>query len=148
MMLEDPVYKVIPILAVPTVISMLIDSFYNMADTYFVSQLGLAATAAVGVNDSLMMMLRAVAMGFGMGAASYISRLLGAKRDEDACRVGMTSLVTAMLVSVVLLIFGTIFTEPLVILLGSTETSMVYSMQYARFILLAAPFTAGEVVLS
>ena len=148
MMLEDPVYKVIPILAVPTVISMLIDSFYNMADTYFVSQLGLAATAAVGVNDSLMMMLRAVAMGFGMGAASYISRLLGAKRDEDACRVGMTSLVTAMLVSVVLLIFGTIFTEPLVILLGSTETSMIYSMQYARFILLAAPFTAGEVVLS
>lgn len=148
MMLEEPISRVIPVMAVPTVISMLIDSFYNMADTYFVSRLGLAATAAVGVNDSLMMMLRAVAMGFGMGASSYISRLLGAKKDEMACKVATTSLFTAMAMSIVLLAVGTIFTEPLVMLLGSTQTSKIYSMQYARFILLAAPFTAGEVVLS
>ena len=77
-MLEDSVVKVIPIVAIPTIISMLIDSLYNITDTYFVSSLGTTATAAVGVNSSLMHLLRSVAMGFGIGAARYIYRLLGA----------------------------------------------------------------------
>ena len=148
MMLEDPIAKVIPVLAIPTVISMLIDSFYNLADTFFVSQLGKYATAAVGVNDSLMLLVRAIAMGFGMGAASYISRLLGAKRDEEASKVGTTSLLSAMGFSVVFAIIGFIFMSPLVMLLGSTENSREYTIQYAQIILIAAPVTAGEVVLS
>ena len=73
MMLEDPVSRVIPIIAVPTVISMLIESFYNLADTFFVSQIGTYATAAVGVNDSLMLLLRAVAWGLP-GASNMVSR--------------------------------------------------------------------------
>ena len=81
MMLEDPMLRVIPRVAIPMIISMVIDSLYNLADTFFVSGLGEVATAAVAVNDSLMNSLRAVAMGFAMGAASYISRLMGA--DED-----------------------------------------------------------------
>ncbi len=148
MMLEDPVSRVIPVIAIPTVISMLIESFYNLADTYFVSQLGTYATAAVGVNDSLMLLLRAVAMGFGTGAASYISRLLGAKQEDDASKVATTSLITAMLAGVLMFLVGYIFMEPLVMLLGSTENSKAYTMDYAKFILLAAPFTAGEVVLT
>ncbi|MBR6424406.1 MAG: MATE family efflux transporter [Oscillospiraceae bacterium] len=148
MMLEDPISRVIPIVAIPTVISMLIDSFYNLADTFFVSQLGTFATAAVGVNDSLMLLLRAVAMGFGTGAASYISRLLGAKRDDDASRVGVTALLTSMGAGVLMCIIGYLFMEPLVMLLGSTENSKAFTMDYARLILLAAPFTAGEVVLT
>ena len=148
MMLEDPIAKVIPILSIPTVISMLIDSFYNLADTFFVSQIGKYATAAVGVNDSLMLLVRAIAMGFGMGAASYISRLLGAKRDEEASKVGTTSLFSAMGFSVVFAIIGFIFMSPLVTLLGSTENSREYTMQYAQIILISAPITAGEVVLS
>ena len=148
MMLEDPIAKVIPVLAIPTVISMLIDSFYNLADTFFVSQLGKYATAAVGVNDSLMLLVRAIAMGFGMGAASYISRLLGAKRDDEASKVGTTSLFSAMGFSVVFAIIGFIFMSPLVTLLGSTENSREYTIQYAQIILIAAPITAGEVVLS
>ena len=65
-MLEGNLMKVIPVIALPQVVSMLIDSLYNMADTYFVSQLGKAATAAVGVNDSLMMIMRAIALGFSL----------------------------------------------------------------------------------
>jgi Na+-driven multidrug efflux pump len=96
MMLEEPVFKVVPIIALPMVISMLIDSFYNLADTYFVSQIGTAATAAVGVNNSLMFFIRALGMGFGMGAASYISRLLGAKRGDEASRVASTAVITSI----------------------------------------------------
>ena len=91
MMLEEPIIRILPIVALPMVLSTLIDSFYNLADTYFVSTLGTAATAAVGVNNSLMHFIRAMGIGFGMGAASYISRLLGAKRDEEASRVASTT---------------------------------------------------------
>lgn len=148
MMLEEPIAKVIPLIAFPMVVSMLIDSFYNLADTYFVSQLGTAATAAVGVNDSLMGLLRSVSFGIGMGASSYISRLLGAQKDEEACRAGNTAFFTAVGISAFLAVLGLIFTEPLVMLLGATETSKQYSMDYASFILIAAPFTAMDVVLS
>jgi len=148
MMLEDSVIKVIPIVAIPTIISMLIDSIYNITDTYFVSWLGITATAAVGVNSSLMHLLRSIAMGFGMGAASYISRLLGAKRDEEANRVGTTALITGIITLMFISIIGYIFMQPLVRVLGATETVAPYSMDYARWILFSSPFTAGSVILS
>jgi len=148
MMLEGPVGRVVSIIAIPMIISMLIDSIYNMADTYFVSQLGKAATAAVGVNDALAHFIRSVAMGFGMGASSYISRLLGAKRDEEASRVASTAVFTSMGFLAALAVLAYIFVDPLVTLLGATASAKPYSMDYARFILLSTPFTAGEVALS
>ena len=148
MMLEDPIIKVLPIVALPMVLSTLIDSFYNLADTYFVSTLGTAATAAVGVNNSLMYFIRALGMGFGMGAASYISRLLGAKRDEEASRVASTTTFTAMAVISALGALAFLFRSSLVMLLGATENIRPYSIQYATFILFSVPFTAGEVCFS
>lgn len=147
-MLEGNLLKVIPVIALPQVVSMLIDSLYNMADTYFVSQLGKAATAAVGVNDSLMMIMRAIALGFGMGASSYISRQLGAKNHDEATRAASTTLFTAMgIVAVIATIFY-IFRAPLVIMLGATETSKAFSIEYASWILFSAPITAATVCLS
>ena len=80
------------------VISMFIVLVFIFADTYFVSQLGTAATAAVGINNSLMFFIRALSMGFGMGAASYISRLLGAKRGDEASRVASTAVITSIVI--------------------------------------------------
>ena len=147
MMLEDPVIKVLPLVAIPMIITMLIDSFYSMADAYFVSRLGTAATGAVGINDSLVQLIRSVSVGFGIGASSYISRLLGAREEDEASRVGTTTLVTAMLTVFLLAMTALVWVEPLVMLLGSTESTKQYSVDYARIILIAAPFTAGEVVL-
>ena len=148
MMLEESVIKVVTIISIPMIISMLVDSLYNIADTYFVSQLGRAATAAVGVNDSMTHFIRACAMGFGFGASSYISRLLGAKQDEEACRVGNTTFFTSIAVLSVLAVFAYIFVDPLVSLLGATASAKPYAMDYAHYILLSVPFTAGEVTLS
>ena len=147
-MLEDPIAKIIPIIAFPMVISMLIDAFYNLADTYFVSQLGTAATAAVGVNNSLMHFLRALGMGFGMGAASYMSRLLGAKKGDEASKVASTAILTSMMVVSSFAAIAFILRDPLVTLLGATGSSKQYSIDYATYILFAAPFTAGEIGLS
>ena len=67
MMTETPVSTLIPKLAVPTIISMLVSSIYNMADTYFVSQIGTSASAAVGVVFSIMAIIQAVGFTIGMG---------------------------------------------------------------------------------
>ena len=147
-MLEGNLLKVIPVIALPQVVTMLIDSLYNMADTYFVSQLGKAATAAVGVNDSLMMIIRAISLGFGMGAASYISRQLGAKNHEEASKAASTTIFSAMIVVGVFSVFAFIFREPLVMMLGATQTAKEYSVAYATWILASAPFTAASVCLA
>ena len=84
-MTEPPVSKLICRLAVPCIISMLVTSFYNMADTYFVGMLkSNAATGAVGVVFSMMAIIQAVGFFFGQGSGNYISRELGKKNYQEA----------------------------------------------------------------
>ena len=74
-MVNTPVEKLIPSLAVPMIISMLVTAIYNTADTFFVSQINTSASAAVGVVFSLMSIMQALGFLFGMGAGSSISAL-------------------------------------------------------------------------
>lgn len=148
MMLEDPMLRVIPRVAIPMIISMVIDSLYNLADTFFVSGLGEVATAAVAVNDSLMNILRAVAMGFAMGAASYISRLMGADEDEKASNVATTTLAIGCVFSLIFGLSCFAVKDFLVDLLGSTREAHAYSVDYATWILLAAPFTTANLIMN
>jgi putative MATE family efflux protein len=147
-MLEGNLLTLIPVIALPQVVTMLIDSLYNMADTYFVSRLGPAVTAAVGINDSTMHIIRAIAFAFGMGAASYISRALGAGKDREASEAASTNLFTAMgFIAFISLVFY-IFLSPLMTFMGATENAKPYAMEYARWTLFFAPLTGGTVCLS
>ncbi len=148
MMLEEPMLRVIPKVALPMIVSSLIDSIYNLADTFFVSQIGTNATAAVAINDSLMMFLRAISMGFALGAASYISRLMGAKQDDKASRVGTSTLFIGVIFSMCFGLFCLAFRSPIVDLLGVTADAKPYSMDYSFWILLAAPFTTAELIMN
>lgn len=148
MMLEEPMMKVIPTVAIPMIISSMIDSIYNLADTFFVSQLGMNATAAVAVNDSLMNILRAISMGFAFGAASYISRLMGSKADEKASKVATTTLICGCVFSLFVGMSALCFKEEIVELLGVTQSAKQYSMDYAMWILMAAPFTTANLIMN
>ena len=148
MMLEDPMIRVIPVVAVPMIVSSVIDSLYNLADTFFVSQIGTSATAAVAVNDSLMMFLRAISMGFALGAASYISRLMGAKEDEKASCVGTSTLFIGVAFSLCFGLICLMLRSSIVDILGVTADAKQYSMDYSFWILLAAPFTTAELIMN
>lgn len=74
-------------MAVPTIISMLVTSLYNIADTYFVGQINTQATAAVGIVFSVMFFIQSFGFFFGHGSGNYISRELGAKRHNNAVRM-------------------------------------------------------------
>ena len=149
MMLTMPIPKLIPKMAVPTIVSMLVMSFYNMADTYFVSFLGDTATGAVGVNMSLMSIIQMAGMAIAMGANSYIARLLGAKKDEEATQVLSSAFFTAFFLGCVAMVGGLLFMDPLMHLLGAEDPGVLrYSRDYASFILFAAPCMAAQYVLN
>ena len=148
MLLNEPISKVIPKMAVPTIVAFLITSIYSLADTYFVSSLGTNATAAVSVNASLDQMIMMCGSMLAMGANSYIARLLGEGDEKKASQVLSTSFFAAFAVGTILLIFGSIFMVPMVRLLGATPTCEQYSIDYATYILLAAPFMASNFVMN
>ncbi len=148
MMLQQPIHRVIPKMAVPTIVAFLITSIYSLADTYFVSSLGTNATAAVSVNASLDQLIMMCGSMLAMGANSYIARLLGKGEDEKASRVLSTAFFTAFAIGSSLLVFGTIFMVPMVRLLGATPTCEAYSVDYATYVLMAAPFMASNFVMN
>ena len=148
MLLNEPISRVIPKMAIPTIVAFLITSIYSLADTYFVSSLGTNATAAVSVNASLDQLIMMCGSMLAMGANSYIARLLGEGNEKKASQVLSTSFFAAFAMGAILLIFGSIFMVPMVRLLGATPTCEQYSIDYATYILLAAPFMASNFVMN
>ena len=148
MMLNEPIHRVIPKMAIPTIVAFLINSIYSLADTYFVSSLGTNATAAVSVNASLDQLIMMCGSMLAMGANSYIARRLGKNDDRKASQVLSTAFYSALAIGAALLIFGTIFMVPMVRLLGATATCEQYSIDYATYVLMAAPFMACNFVMN
>ena len=147
-MTESKISKLIPRLAIPTIITMLVTSIYNMADTFFVSQIGTSASAAVGINFSLMSMIQAIGFTLGMGSGNYVSRSLGRKDIDGAHRVAATAFFTAMTLGGILAISGLLFLEDFVEMLGATPTIAPYAKDYAKYILIATPYMCCAFVLN
>ncbi len=147
-MTEAPVKGLIVKLAIPTMISMLVTSFYNMADTFFVGKLGPSATGAVGVVFSVMAIIQAVGFFFGHGSGNYISRALGAHDVSGAESMAATGFFSALIGGTVIMIGGLLFLEPLALALGSSETILPYAVDYLRWILIGAPYMTASLVLN
>ncbi len=148
MLLNEPISRIIPKMAVPTIVAFLINSIYSLADTYFVSALGTNATAAVSVNASLDQMIMMCGSLLAVGANSYIARLLGQGKEQRASQALSTAFFTAFSIGALLMIFGSIFMTPMVQLLGATPTCQQYSIDYATYVLMAAPFMAANFVMN
>lgn len=147
-MTQTPTGRLIASLAGPTIVSMLVTSIYNMADTYFVSKLGTSASGAVGVVFSLMAIIQATGFTVGMGSGSWISRLLGANKKEEATQVAASALYLAIALGLALTAAGLVFIDPLMRLLGATPTILPYARDYAMYILFAAPIMSASFVLN
>ena len=147
-MTEQPVKKLVCRLAVPTIMSMLVTSFYNMADTFFVGKLDTQSTAAVGVVFSLMAILQAVGFMFGHGSGNYISRKLGAGETEEAEKMSAVGFFSSFFAGIVIMISCIFFIKPLAYALGSTPTIYPYTVAYLRIILFGAPAMTASLVLN
>lgn len=147
-MTETPISRLIPSLAIPTIISMLVTSIYNMADTFFVSQISTSASAAVGVSYSLMAMIQALGFTLGMGSGNYLSRVLGSRDTEKAERIASTGFYSAIFVGLLFALICLPNLDRVVRLLGATDTIAPYAKDYARYILIAAPVMTGALSMN
>lgn len=148
LMTESDIEPLIMKLSVPTIISMLVTSFYNMADTFFVGKISTEATAAVGVVFSLMAVIQALGFYFGHGSGNFISRELGKRNMETVSYMASTGFFSAIFAGILLSVAGLIFVKPLAILLGSTPTILGDVISYMKIILTGAPFMMASFVLN
>ncbi|MBR5011579.1 MAG: MATE family efflux transporter, partial [Clostridia bacterium] len=142
--------KLIAKLAIPTIISMLVTSFYNLVDTLFVRQLeNNSMVAAVGIIMPLMSVIQAFGFFCGHGSANYISRAFGRQDYKSAEKMAATGFGFAVLVGLCISTLGLLFREPLVTLLGAkTPDTVRESLSYMQYILLATPFMMGAIVIN
>lgn len=149
-MTTQPVEKLIAKLAVPTIISMLVTSFYNLADTFFVRQLeNDSMVAAVGVVLPLMTLIQAFGFFCGHGSGNYISRAYGKQDYKDAETMAATGFCYAVLFGLIIGVLGLVFIDPLALLLGAkTEATIRSTIDYMRYILYATPFMTGAIVMN
>ena len=147
-MTQVPVTKLVLQLAIPTILSMMATTIYNLVDTAFVGTLGTSASGAVGVVFGFMSILQAFGFLFGQGAGSLLSRKLGAKEEKNASLVASTGFFASFLCGIIIAVLGFIFEDRLIMMLGSTETIAPYARAYLKYIMIVAPFCSSSFTLN
>lgn len=135
-------------MAIPTIISMLVTAVYNLADTFFVSQINTQSTAAVGISFSVMAILQSLGFFFGHGSGNYISRQLGAQKRKEARQMAATGFYYALILGGIIALLGWLYITPIASALGATPTIQPYAERYLSIVLLSAPFFVASLTLN
>lgn len=133
--------KAVTALALPSVLSSLVNVIYNMADTYFVSLMkDTNATAAVSITMPVFLVFVAIANVFGVGGSSFISRSMGEGKHYKVKKISSFSILTALAASIVIMALILALINPLVTALGATNNSIrAYAFDYLKYIAIGAP---------
>lgn len=147
-MTKAPIPGLITRMAIPTIISMLVTALYNLADTFFVSQINTQSTAAVGISFSVMAILQSLGFFFGHGSGNFISRQLGAQKRKEAQQMAATGFYYALILGGIIALSGWFYISPIVSALGATPTIQPYAERYLSIVLLSAPFFVASLTLN
>ena len=149
LMAQGPIKKTLISLAIPTIIATIINAVYNFVDTFFVGMLNdTAAMGAVSVAFPLFMIISAVGQMLGVGAASYVSRCLGAKQNDKADKTASTALFLALIFSVFVTTIVLVFIEPILKLMGATKLILIPGKSYSTWIISGSIFTIINMTLN
>lgn len=143
-----PISKALLAMGIPTMLGMLINALYNLADAYFVSGLGESQMGAISIVYPLGQVVVGLGLLFGNGAASYISRLLGQGKNEQANKVASTSLYCSLSTGMLLILFCFVFLKPILTLLGATESILPYAITYAGIYIISCIFNVFNVTMN
>lgn len=135
--------------AIPGVISMVINSLYNMVDQVFIGQgVGMLGNGATNIIAPIATVAIAIASLFGDGLATYFSLHLGKGEPEKASKAVGTSIISGAIASILLTVLVLIFLNPLCRLFGATENIMPYAKEYGSVIALGFPFVIIAVIVN
>ena len=147
-LVNTPIPKLIPSLAVPTILSMMVTMFYNLADSYFVGKLGTSASASIGIVLSVQAAFQAFGFMFGHGSGTIVSRLLGQGKRNEADVTLSTGFFASIVFGILVTVAGLLTLTPLMRLLGSTETILPYAVAYGKYIFLSGTMLCASCVLN
>jgi len=147
-MTDEPVNRLLVSLSIPTILSMLITTVYNIVDTAFVGTLGTSESGATGVVVGFMAILQAIAFMCGQGCGSIMSRKLGAKDQKNATMFASTGFFLSLSLGLTVSVLSFIFMKPLLRILGSTPTIEPFARDYLKFILISAPFFTSSLTMN
>ena len=138
---EEKINKLLINLSFPATIAMMVNALYNLVDTIFVGRgVGAIAIGGLTIAFPIQMIIMAFAQMIGIGAASAISRSLGAKDVERADYVAGNSFLCVIILSSIIAAIGLTFTEPMLRFFGSTEAILPYAKDYITIILWGSIF--------
>ncbi len=147
-MTETPVAKLVIMLGIPTTVSMLITNLYNMADTYFVGELGESQQGAIGILFTLQSIIQAVAFMLGHGSGSFVAKELADKNPKNASRYISSALFAGSIFGLLFMASGLALLTPFMRLLGSTETILPYACDYGMWVMISCPFLVCSLILN
>jgi putative MATE family efflux protein len=131
---EGPIGRAILLLAIPMVLELALESVFAVVDVFFVSRLGADAVATVGLTESMLIVIYAVAMGLSMGATAIVARRVGEKDRDGAARAAVQAIALGVLVAVPIGICGGTFARPLLRGMGATP-GVVANVSYTTLML-------------
>jgi putative MATE family efflux protein len=132
---SGPIGRAILLLSIPMVLEMAMESVFAVVDIFFVSRLGADAVAAVGLTESLLTIVYALAMGLGIGATALVARRIGEKDPEGAAHAAVQAILLAIGISIVLGTIGSLLATRLLALMGASPEVIGIGTGYARIML-------------
>lgn len=145
---EAPISKALLAMGLPMMVGMMINALYNLVDAYFIGGLGTSQMGAISVAFPIGQVIVGLGLLFGNGAASYISRLLGNEEREKSDKVASTALYSSIGVGAVIIIFTMIFLNPILKLLGATESILPYALTYSGIYVISSIFNVFNVTMN
>ncbi|MFR1725300.1 MATE family efflux transporter [Emergencia timonensis] len=143
-----PISKALLAMGVPTMIGMLVNALYNLADTYFVGGLGTDQMGAVTVAFPLGQVIVGLGLLFGNGAAAYLSRLLGRGDHETADKAASTAIYCSIVVGAIVILGSIIFLNPILKGIGAINSVMPYATAYTRIYIIFSIFNVFNVTMN
>jgi putative MATE family efflux protein len=132
---EGTLRRAILLLAIPSILEMIMESIFVIVDIYFVSRLGSDAVATVGLTESIVTIIYAIATGLGTATTSLVSRRIGEKRTGEASETAFQAILTGLIVSLIIGIPGALFSERIMELMGASPNIIENLSDYTRIML-------------
>ncbi|MBW2562242.1 MAG: MATE family efflux transporter [Deltaproteobacteria bacterium] len=137
---KDPIGILLLKMSLPSVVAMLVMALYNVVDAFWIGKISPEAIAALTICFPIQMLFGAIGVGTGVGAGSFTSRMFGAGKTLKANRTAGQVIFLSALFGVIIIVLGTVFSEPVLIFFGATEEVLPLSVRYLEIIVFGAPF--------
>jgi len=126
--------RAVVLLAVPMVLEMAGESVFAVVDAFYVARLGASALAAVGLTESVLELIYAIAVGLSMSTTAMVARRIGEKDEDGAARAAVQAIIVGIVMSVVFGVAGLIWAPDLLRLMGADEQTIAEGAMYTRIL--------------